>query len=198
MNTKLISMVVLSLVAFSGVAFAEKGEHKAWKAEQKEKTKAHFSQQKQENREFRKDLKGKTGQERAEAIKAHHEQQFAENKDFREKMHAEKTAALKDKLAKNPNLTEAQRNELLSAMENQYKGKQDFRNQRHEENTAFLQKVGNDTSLTQDQRRQAIKEHFDKQRAENEARRDQVRAERKALKESLKNKATPAAATATN
>lgn len=198
MNKKIVSLMILSCFAVSGAAFAEKGEKKAWHTGQKEKRKEHHAEQHQENKEFRQSLKGKTGQEKAEAIKSHHDSQFAENKAFREKMHSENSAFLKEKLANNKNLTDAQKNELVSAMESQYQGNQAFRDQQHSENTAFLQGVANDAGMTQEQRRQAIKDHFAKQRSEAKAHFEENKASRKALKDSIKNTSVTASNTSAN
>jgi len=85
-------------------------------------------------------------------------------------------------------LSEEQKNELMNFFESQYQGNVSFRDQRQAENVAFLEKIANDTSLTQEQKKEAIKARREKQKAEAMARMREQRAKREAGKDNILSK----------
>ena len=101
-------------------------------------------------------------------------------------MHEKRKDLLAAKLAKNEQLPENVRQDLIQFRETQYQENEAFRKARYEEMTTALDQVLNDTHLTPEQKKQAvqdlkrknkslIKEHRAKQKQENKAKREEIR-----------------------
>ncbi len=185
MKKIIASLIAVGFMFATTSAFAY-GEHQTFRYEQKEKRKTFWAGQKAENREFRGGLKNLPPEQRASAIAQHRKGQFSENKAFREKLHNENMTYLKDKLANNKKLNDAQKTDLINFMDKQYQENTSFRDQRHSDNMAFFQQVANDATLSQEQKKQAIRERIEKQKSENKSHWQEQKAERKDFKNSLK------------
>ena len=91
--------------------------------------------------------------EKKEARDAQHDARMAE----RQKRHDAFIAKLKERLAINKKLTEAEKTDLVVFFEQQYKENVAFRSGQHEENMKFLDTVSGETSTTKDQIKAQIK-----------------------------------------
>ena len=154
---KITALIIIILVLLTHPAFAERTDKK-FRHRQKNERKAFWSQQKSENRDFKRRLNNIPPEERASEIAKHRETQFNENRAFREKLHVENMALLKEKLAKNKKLTDAEKTDLINFTENQYRETLSFRDQQHAEDMAFFERIANDSVMTQEQKKQAIKD----------------------------------------
>jgi len=156
-----------------------------WGSGNKEKKKEQQAEQRQENREFRPALKEKTPEEKQAAIQKHHEAQLAENKVFQQAMHDKQMAELKARLAQNAKLTEAQKSEIVFVREKRYEKNMIYGDQTRSENDAFFQQLAGDPNMTKDQKRDAIRAHFQGQKSANQAFRQQQKADSKAEREKI-------------
>jgi len=75
--------------------------------------------------------------------------------------------SLEEKLSNNDKLTEAEKQEILSEAENKYQKKVGRGEQRRAESQAYVEKIHNDTSLTPEEKRKAVKEYFKEKKEEN-------------------------------
>jgi len=75
---------------------------------------------------------------------------------------------------------------LINYFEQQYQQGADFRSTQQKENVAVFQSTANNSSLTQAQKKQAIRDHFKKQKEENKAFLQEQKSENQA--ERAKNK----------
>ena len=182
-----IGVILLAgLFILPAVVHAEKGARGEFRQEQKTERKEYRQEQKSENKAFRETLKGKTGEERAEAIKSHHEVQQVEKKAFNAQQHQENMTALKNKLANNTKLSDAQKAELIEQFESQYQENVSFRDARYAENVAFFEQIANNADMTQEQKKAAIKAHFATQKAETKEHVQQQHTENKALRQKIR------------
>ena len=191
MNTKLITLITLSIFALSQSAFADSTERRQFRQEMKAKRQAHFGQQRAENHAFRESLKGKTPAEKASAIASHRGEQYNENIQFADKRHQERIAKMDEKLAANTKLTDAQKTEIKNQQENQYQEFKTHRQQQFEENQTKLNELASNPNLTQEQAREAMKAQVQTQRAENKAFREEQKTERKSFWDSLRSAFAP-------
>ncbi|MBI4711610.1 MAG: hypothetical protein HY767_04020, partial [Candidatus Omnitrophica bacterium] len=157
-----------------------------WGDQKKEEKKAHQMEQKQENKEFRQALKEKTPEEKEAAIQKHRETQLAENKAFQQALHDQQMAEFKAKLEKNTKLTEAQKAEILATREKQYAEMMVHGDQRRSENAAFFQTLSDNPNMTEQQKREAIRAHFQSQKPANQAFRQQQKADSQAEREKIR------------
>lgn len=182
------TVVILAvLAAVPGMALARPGngkgmgpERSAFRHEQHRKVVDHRLQQKAENRTFRDSLKGMTDEEREAALRDHKAAQKAENSEFRAKLHEENMAFMKERLAANRKLTDAQKEELISFFEKQHQENVAFREKQYADRVAFFEKIADDATLTQKQKKQAIKDFMKGQRTEAKAYRSEQKQERRA------------------
>ena len=99
-----------------------------------------------------------TGTEgKVEAHKAKMEARHQETTDAAAKRHEENMATLKEKLAKNKKLTDADKEEICKFVEEQYGENVSFRDEQFAENLKFLEELGNTDGLTKDQIKDKIK-----------------------------------------
>jgi len=168
------------------IAFAEHSEGRAFHKEQRAKAKEYRAGEKKEFREFKKSLEGKSDEEKAKAIAEYHKTNRAEHQEFRKKMHEEKMAFVKGRLDKNKKLTEAEKKDLMKFIEDQHIKGMAHREGQHAENYELLSKIANDPSLTSEQKKEAIKKHFESQRTENKKFHKAMESERKEFKGNLK------------
>ncbi|MBU4200054.1 MAG: hypothetical protein KKG09_05300 [Verrucomicrobia bacterium] len=176
-----------SLLAGDGAGNAAAGTAvKGHRAQQTQERKAHFQQQKSENKEFRQGLKDIKGQDKTEAIVEHRETQYQENKGFIQTQHTENMAFLTERLANNKKLTDTQKSELTSFFESQYHENVSFRDTQHSANITYFTSVANDTSLTMDQKKAKLKAYFKSQKATTKDHIQQQQSERKAEREKIK------------
>lgn len=158
---------------------------KTQRIQQKKERQKQIQQQKLENKEFRQSTKDLQGKEKTDAIVQHRETQYQENKAFTQQQHDENMAFLKEKLAKNTKLTDAQKTELTTFFESQYQENVSFRDKQHNENIAYFQSVANDSTLTIDQQKAKLKEYFAQQKSETKEHIQQQKSERKAERDKI-------------
>ncbi len=180
-----VLVMVMSLVV-PQAAFAGQGEGKAFHKGQSEKARAYREGERKEFREFKKTLEGKSEEEKAKAIAEYRKAHRAERQEFRKKMHEEKMAFLKDRLDKNKKLSDAEKEDLLKFIEDQHTKRMTHREGQRAENYDLLSQIANDPSLTAQQKKEAIKEHFKAQRGENKEFHKTMGSERKEFKGNLK------------
>ena len=147
-------------------------------------------EQKQEHEQAPKTLEEKTLEKKQAAIQQRRENQLAENKGLQQAMHDKQAGELKTRLAQNTKLTETQKNEILAAREKQYQKNMVFGDQRRAENDVFFQKIGGDSGMTEEQKRGAIRAHFQSQRPADQVFRQQQKVESKAEREKMRSEAT--------
>ncbi len=182
---KLLVLIALFGFLTTQMAYA-KSDHNGFHSGQKGKRKEHYQQQKTENKEFRKTLKNMSPEEKTSAVKKHRDTQYGENKAFHEKMHQEKIAHLKEKLATDKKLTDAQKTDLINFYETQYQENAALRDKQHEENTAFFEKIAADSTLSQEQKKQALRDHFKEQKSKHKDHKKEQRNKLKEYKSGLK------------
>ncbi len=104
------------------------------------------------------------------------------------RVHQKNRDFLKNKLANNTKLTDAQKSELANYMESQNQENISFRDQRHSENVAFFKQIANNPDMTMEQKKAAIKAHreeehnktqeyFQEQKVENKSEKEKIRSE---------------------
>jgi membrane-associated HD superfamily phosphohydrolase len=112
--------------------------------------------------------------------------QVVENKTFQQGIYDRQITELKVKLAKDAKLTEAQRNEILAAREDRYRKNEAFRSKRRSENIAFFQNFANDPGMTEQEKREAIRAHYQSQKSADQIfrqeQKDEIDAEREKLR----------------
>jgi len=137
-------------------------------AEQHERRKDHYEKQMEENRDFWKTVKADTPAGIVAALKAHRETQFSENKQFaaaQEKRREDFVTSF----ATEHNLPQDVVDKVLARIEERYQDAVAFFSKQHDENMAFLDKLAAQSDLTRESLKAALKEHYEKQRAENKA-----------------------------
>ena len=177
---------------FSALVFAEYGSGKNFQKDKQEKWTRRKQEQKEENQEFKKSLEGKTPEEKSAAIKAHREKKHQDKESFYEKTHSDHMSAIKEKLAKNNKLNEQEKDELISFYAEQYRENTTWRNQQFNRNTDFLEEIAN-SAKTPEEKKEAVKKHFQEQKAEGKTRWEKQRFEKEAKKKyfGLKYKGKP-------
>jgi len=167
MNRKILSLVLASALASPTTLLAAQGPFKEYRRHQKEKIQAHYDQQKQENQEFRKELKDMSEEQWHNATVEHTRTQFQENQDFHAKMHEERMKHLREKLSNKKKLNEAKKTEIINFAEEQYQENVRFRQQQNQENVEFLDNLAKNAALSKEQKIEAIKDHMQLQLEEN-------------------------------
>ena len=178
MNTRIITVIVATALAIPLTVMAKEP------GARNEQNKAHRQDQKQENQAFRETLKGLTPEQRQAAMMQHRNSQFAENVARHEQMHQEHMTKLRAKLAANSELTDVQKQEIITKAEQSYQEKVAKVQERHQTNMNFAQQVANDPNLTPEQKREKMQEHrkanqeaMKEQRVENKQKRETRREE---------------------
>ncbi len=193
MQKKILCLALTAAMLGTG-AWAEEackaGKSKAHWEQQKQERQAHRNQMREETKAFHESLKGLPESERLQAMQEYAEARYQKNLTFNAQQYQENLAGLKENLAANAKLTDAQRTEIIACFEKQHLENTEFNAQRHAANQAFMQSLMQDTSLTPEQRRQKMKEHRRADAAERKAHREQQQSARKACRE----KACPASA----
>jgi hypothetical protein len=169
MKTTVCAAALIGMCVLPGLVWAAgKGQDtKAFRQGQKEKKKAFVEQKKQEKKTFKESVKVKPQEEKKAAVKEQRAVRQAEKKTFMEKMHQDNIDFLKERLAKNSTLTDAQKNELVSDFNRQYQEKTSFRGAQQKANVAYFEKTANDPAMTQDQKRAAIRDFFARQKKQH-------------------------------
>ncbi|GEM_PF-2064806 len=197
MNTKLIiAVMTLTVLTLSQSAFADQTDRDArrqFRQEQRDTRRAHFGQQHQENREFRKSLEGKTPAEKASAVASHRATQHSENTAHIQEMHDKKMSKLDERLAANTKLTDAQKTDIKNQAESQYQEVKSHREQQFTENQAKLNELASNPNLTREEARTTMKSHLETQHAENKAFREEQKTERKTFWDSIRSTFAPKA-----
>jgi hypothetical protein len=147
-DLRLVGLVAGILLVFTGVIYAQ------GKGPETETSKS-FQQQRQENIDFQKSLKGMTPAQRKSATAAYLKKRESENKVLMDKRHAADMALLKKRLDNNKKMSAADKQKLIDSREKQY-----------QENAAFRESL---KSMTPEQRSKAIKERRVKVQAENKS-----------------------------
>lgn len=183
---------ILALLLTTSLAWAEKEGKGAFRQGMKAKHQEFRSEMKSENRAFIDSMKDKSPEEKKAAMVAHRDEEHAKRMEFNGKMYEERQTELKKRLAGNSKLTDDQKNELVSFYEQQHQDAVAHREGQFNENKSFFEQIANDASLTQEQRKAAIKEHFATQKSENKAFRkdmhEENKSERKKIREEVKPK----------
>jgi len=135
-------------------------------AEQEKNTPGYLSQQEEENNAFKNSLRGMNAEEKKSALIKQRQEQYNKDKAFLQKLHEKNMAILKEGLAGNKKLTDAQKSDLLNFYETQYQENTAFFSARHKEDISFFEEIANNPSLTNEQRKEELKKHFQSQRAE--------------------------------
>ncbi len=185
MNNAIFSLVLALLLASPTIVLAEEGQGKAFRQEQKAKVQGHRKEQQEKNKEFRAGLKDMKPEDRKKTMGEHRETRYQENKAFHQKTHERNMSFLKEKLANNKKLNDAQKTELINFFESQYQENVSYREAKHNENIAFFEKIANDSSLTQEQKKAAIQGHRQAQKEENMKHREEEHAKKKAEREKI-------------
>jgi len=120
--------------------------------------------------------------EKKEARDAKHDARMAEW----QKRHDAFIAKLKERLANNTKLTDAEKTDVVAFFEQQYKENVAFRSEQHEENMKFFDTLIGGTDTTAEQIKAQIKAHFASQKSENQEHRATQQGERKAEREKIK------------
>lgn len=166
-----------------------------WGNKGKEEKKESRIEQNQEDTKLRKTPVPKTPEEKQAAIEERRAAQTAENKVLQQAVRDKQTAEWKAKLDQNTKLTEAQKEEILAAREKRYERNAAFGDQRRSENSAFFQNFANDPNMTEAQKREAIRAHFQSQKSADQAFRQQQNAEKKAEREKIRSEVSSSANT---
>ena len=175
----ILTIATLVPFTFSGAALAAEENLKPFWQGRQNKRQEFRTQLREENRSFRQSLKDKSPEEKKAAMLQHRQDIAAKREAFHTQNHTESMEALKAKLARNTRLTDAQKNELLDYYEKQYQGNSDFYAKQAAGNHAFFEKIANDSTLTQAQRKEAIRQHFAERRQENKDYRQSQKEARK-------------------
>ena len=144
-----------------------------WGSKNKEEKKEPQVEQKQEDKDFKKTLEGKSPEEKRAAIQQYHQAQSEKGKSFQRPVHDKQVAASKTKLVQNTKLSEAQRNEALASREKRYNEIRARGEQRRAENAAFLKKIASDPNMTKEQKQEAIRAYFQSQKSSRQTLRQQ-------------------------
>ena len=144
-----------------------------WGEKKPDEKKAPQTAQKQENKVPVKTPKEKSPEELQVAVLKQREALVAQNKVFQQAIHEKQMGELKAKLAKNTKLTVAQKDEILASREKQYSEIRAYEENRRVENAAFFQKLSSDSKMTEEQKREAIRAHFQAQRPADQTFRQQ-------------------------
>jgi len=194
MKTKIVAVLLTGiLLAFPvGLRAADDGKSplKQFIETQRQQAAAFRQQEITENRAFRETLKGKSKQEKIEALKQFRNQQKQERKAFLQNQHDRLMAFLRERLAGSTNLTEQQKADLLAFFETQYQENMAFYDQQCEETLEFFEKTINDTGLTAEQKKAAIRDFLKEKREQAKQYRSQQKQERKNKLDSLRPKKT--------
>ena len=86
---------------------------------------------------------------------------------------------LKTKLANNNRLSDFRKSELINYFENQYQENVSFRDTRYGENIAKFESIANDSNLTQEQKKAAIKDFIAQQKSETKQHLETQKSENK-------------------
>jgi small-conductance mechanosensitive channel len=146
----------------------------------------HMEQQRQENQAFRKTLKDMTPDKRKAAIDQHRAQQHQENVDFGKAQYTKNRAKLVQKLSESKKLTQSQKDSLLKAFDDNYNSTVQFTENQYQKTDAFIKKLENDTTMTQDQKKTAMKDQMKAQMEETKKFMKEQKAKLQALKKSIK------------
>lgn len=166
-----------------------------WGNKPKEEKKVQQAEPKQVKTAPLQAVKEKTPEEKQAAIKQYRENQIAKSKAFQQGIRDKQMAELKAKLALNTKMTDAQKNEIIAAREKQYEQIAAFVDKRRSENNAFFQKLANDPSMTEEQKREAIRAHFQSQKPSSQAFKQQQTTANKTEGEKIRSEVPPAAKT---
>lgn len=99
-------------------------------------------------------------------IKTDRTEQYRLNRITGEKAHEKYMASLKEKLAANRKLTDAQKAEVAGFFENQHRENVDFLNNQHKEDLDFIAHIKADPAMIGDRKTEAVKAFFKQQREE--------------------------------
>jgi hypothetical protein len=167
--TRIFCFVLAGIVVVPAVSFSadQASGHKTFRKAQREKMQAFHKDLQDQNQDFRQSLKGKDPHDKNDAIKNHLEEQAAKRKEFQAKRFEENKAFLMNRLSKNDQMTTGQKEELINLFEERHAEQAAFHQERHKENIEFFEKIANDSSLTMEQKKQAIKAHRDAEQSEN-------------------------------
>ena len=97
-------------------------------------------------------------------VKVRREQEYRQHRARVKVAHEKYMIFLKEKLARNKKLTEAQKSEILAFFDNQHKKNDAFLDSQHKENIDFFDKLNADIIMIAGQRKVAVKAFFKKQR----------------------------------
>jgi hypothetical protein len=140
----------------------------------------HRRELKDENKKFRENIKAMPKEDRTKAIEQNRLIRFRENETFRQKLHEDDMSFLKERLATTGQLTDNEKQELLAVYDVEYKENVLFLQQRNQDMMTFFEKISQDTTLTQTQKREALKSYFQQQKEEVLKQRDQQRQQHQA------------------
>ena len=146
---------------------AQKEERKAFHESRKAERKAFQEQRKAENKAARDALKGTSGEERKTGLQEIARKDHDARKAFLAKQHEENMAFLKGKLAGNSRLSDAEKQELITCFETHHQEQAAFREARYQDRVTFFTQIANDPNLSQEQRKEKIREFMATQRDTN-------------------------------
>ena len=126
----------------------------------------------------------KNSEEKSAAIKSYQEEKYQDKENFYEKTHKDHMAVIKERLTYNSKLNEQEKDELISFYEEQYRENATWRNQQYNRNTSFLEEIAN-SAKTPEEKKEAVKKHFQDQKAEGKTRWEKQRFEKEAKKKDL-------------
>ena len=158
-----LHFLFLSLV-FTSFAMAASGDYKTFHQQQKEKMKAHYSQQTAEKKAFYKSVNGLPYQQKFKTIADYHEKNFQENMTFRRQMHQEDMDSLKQADDKNSKLTEEQKQNWLNFQNSQFADTVKFLEEQHQKDDGFYRSLADTAGLTPRQIKEKLKAHRSEQK----------------------------------
>jgi len=179
---KVIAAVLVAGV-LTGWSFAVEGEGdqqrpgKVFHKEQREKSRAHFKQQCEENKEFRKSTKDKSASEQCAALKDHLTAQYDEDAAFREEQYTRRIELMKERMAEKDCPAEKQ-SEVLERLGERHASRMAHFEQQHAQTMGLLENLCEKDDLTVEELHEELKAHMQARRAENKALREKHRSKR--------------------
>lgn len=183
MQKKIVLCIIAMMLTMP--VFAKKSENngraefKMFYKAQHQKSAEHRHFLKEENKRFRKSLKGMPREQKEMAVYGHRERQYHDNKVFHQKMHEDNMVFIKGRLDRNDRLSREQKEDLVHFYDMQYKRHESFREKQHRKNMDFFNKIANNPKLTQEQKKIALKHYFEKQKRERQLHRVEQKEEGK-------------------
>jgi hypothetical protein len=152
----------------------------------KQKVEAFQRRQRQISKELEEGMKAMTAPQRAKALSDYRDQQYQAGVAFSDEMHQENVRALRERLEKNPDLSEERKRAIIADMEEQYRRIAVMREKQHAENAKFFDALDSDETMSAEEKQKAVREHFEARHGAYRELREEAKTERKGIREELK------------